>query len=90
MCTSLFEEKKIFFDKITAFLDLVILQFLANTLYEVCIFNSSYSFRAISLKLLTNVTSILKMCTSLLEEKKKSFLTKNNNVFGLLNFTVSG
>ena len=32
MCTPLFEEKKIIFDKITTFLDFEILQFLANTL----------------------------------------------------------
>ena len=37
MHTFLFEEKKINFDKITAFLDFEILQFLAKTQWKVCI-----------------------------------------------------
>ena len=38
MCTLFFEErKKNIFDKITAFLDFEILQFLAKTLWKVCI-----------------------------------------------------
>ena len=74
--------EKIIFDKITAFLDFDILQFLANTLWKVCIINSSYSFQAICLKLLTNITGILKMCISLLEEKKNNFC-QNYSIFGL-------
>ena len=41
---SFLKRKKIFFDKITAFLDFELLQFLAKTLWKVCIINSSYSF----------------------------------------------
>ena len=37
MRTLFFEEKKNHFDKITAFLDFEILQFLAETLWKVCI-----------------------------------------------------
>ena len=37
MRTLFFEEKKIIFDKITAFLDFEILQFLAKILWKVCI-----------------------------------------------------
>ena len=44
MRTFLFEEKKIIFDKITAFLDFEILQFLVKTLWKVCVIISFYSF----------------------------------------------
>ena len=71
MCTSLLEEKKI--DKITAFLDFEYLQFLAEPLWKVCIINFSYSFDGIKLKLCTDVSSILKMCTFCFEEKKIIF-----------------
>ena len=40
---------------------------------KVCIINSSYSCQAIDLKLCTNPSGILKMCTSLFEEKKIIF-----------------
>ena len=43
----------------------------AVALKNVCINNSSYSFLA--LKLCTNVSGILKMCTSFFEEKNKYF-----------------
>ena len=36
------EEKKIIFDKITAFLNFEMLQFLAKTLWKVCIINYSF------------------------------------------------
>ena len=63
MCTSPFEERKNIFEKLRHFLDFEILQFLANTLWNVCILSSSYSFKAINQKLCTDVTGILKICT---------------------------
>ena len=45
MYTSPFEEKKNMFDRITAFLDFEVLQFLAKTLWKVCIIISFYSFK---------------------------------------------
>ena len=44
MRTFLFEEEKIIFDKITALLNFEILQFLAKTLWKVCVIISFYSF----------------------------------------------
>ena len=44
MCTFFFEEEKIIFDKITAFLDYDILLFVAKTPGKVYIINSFYNF----------------------------------------------
>ena len=61
-CTSQFEEIKIDFYKIMAFKHIEILPLPIN---RVCITNSSYS-----LKLCTDVTDTLKMCTCLSKEKR--------------------
>ena len=74
MCTFLFEEKKIIFDKITPFLDFEILQFLSNTLWQVCIIKPFNSFSAVIQKLCTNVAG-MEDVHSLFEEKRKSFWT---------------
>ena len=72
------------FNKITAFFDFESLQFPANTLWKVCIINSSYNFKAINLKLRTKVTGILKMRLFLFEEKTNYF----NKITAFLDFEI--
>ena len=64
MCTSPFEGKKI--DKLTAFLDFEILQFLAKTLWKVCIINSLFSF-------LSSQSETLHKCFRRIEDVHLSF-----------------
>ena len=70
MCTSLFAEKKIIFDKITVFFDSEILQFLVKALWKVCILSSTlfYNCLGINLNLCRDVSDRLKFCICFDEE----------------------
>ena len=85
MWTSPFEENKYIFDKITAFLDFEILQFLAKTLWKVCIINSSYGF-------LSNQSETLHKCFRHIEDVHLFFLKRKIIIFvkitAILDFEV--
>ena len=61
-------------DKITAFLDFEILQFLAKTLWKVCIINSSYSF-------ISSQSETLHKCFRHIEDVHLSFLKRKKYFF---------